>query len=360
MKETALLYSENEFGKVDGKVANGLVRQSDKYAIIGVIDSKLAGKDAGHFLDGITNQIQIFRNIEHALSQLDSIPEHFIYGLAPLESELEEAEREVIFEAIRAGMNIVNGLPQFLSDDITFSEYAGKYNIRIHDVRKPPAKRDLHMFSGKINTITTPIVSVLGTDCATGKRTTAMLLLNALQQKGLNAVFIATGQTGILQGAKYGVAIDMLSSGFATGEIEHAIVSAVEQEHPDIIVVEGQGSLGHPAFTSTCAILRGARPDAIIIQHPPKRKSYCDYPHIPLTTLKSEIQLIEGFADTEVIAVTINHENMTDLEISETITTYEYKYCLPTTDVLKHGCDKLITKLLTVFPELKSQESLVC
>ena len=85
-------------------------------------------------------------------------------------------------------------------------------------------RKDLHIFSGQINKVKTPVITVFGTDCAVGKRTTTVNLVDALKQEGLKAAFIATGQTGILQGSKYGVAIDVLTSGFATGEVENAII----------------------------------------------------------------------------------------------------------------------------------------
>jgi uncharacterized NAD-dependent epimerase/dehydratase family protein len=174
-----------------------------------------------------------------------------------------------------------------------------------------------------------------------------------LRKEGLNAVFIATGQTGILQGAKYGVAVDVLSSGFGTGEVENAVVTAYQTEHPDIIVVEGQGALSHPAFTSSSAILRGAMPDAIILQHPPNRTNHCDFPLIPMPTLKSEIELLEAFSKSRVMAITINHEDMTDDDVEKTILEYEFKYELPTTDVLKYGCQKIVDELFILFPKLQ-------
>ena len=92
-------------------------------------------------------------------------------------------------------------------------------------------------------------------------------------------------------------------------------------------------------------------PNAIILQHPPKRKNHCDYPNIPMPTLESEIELAEVFSRSKVIAITLNHEDMTDEEIKETITEYEKRYQLPTTDVLKYGCEKLVKRLFEVFPE---------
>jgi len=352
MKEKALVFSENEFGKIDGKVANGLVRYSGRWEIVGVIDSTKAGLDAGEYLDGIKNGIPIFRSIDDAIENLNYIPEYFIFGIAPLALFIDREQRKLIVAAMRKGMNIVNGLPEFFTEDDEFIQKASEYGVKIYDFRKSPQRKDLHIFSGSIFKIKTPVVVVTGTDCAVGKRTTTRILVEDLKKKGVNAVFVTTGQTGLLQGAKYGMALDVLSSGFATGEVEKAVVDASETEHPDIIIVEGQGALSHPAFTSSSAIIRGAMPDALIIQHPPKRKYRCDYPFIPMPTLESEIELNEVFSRSKVIAITINHEDMTDDELENTIAEYEDSYKLPTTDILKYGCDKLVKALFEAFPAL--------
>jgi uncharacterized NAD-dependent epimerase/dehydratase family protein len=359
MKVNALVYSENELGKIDGKVANGLVRHSERYQIDGVIDSTKAGLDAGEYLDGTKNGVQIYSTIEDAIENLKYVPEYFIYGIAPLASFLDWKQREIIFAAMKKGMNIVNGLPEFFTDDEEFIQKASEYGVQIYDIRKAPKRKDLHIFSGSINEVKTPVITVLGTDCAVGKRTTAVNLVDALEQEGLNAAFIATGQTGLLQGSKYGIAVDVLSSGFATGEVENAIINACEKENPDIIVVEGQGALSHPAFTSSSAIIRGSMPNAIILQHPPKRINHCDYPNIPMPTLDSEIELLELFSKSPVIAITLNHEDMTDDEVKNTILEYEFKYELPTTDVLKYGSDKLVKTLIDFFPELQKSAALI-
>lgn len=359
MKTKALVFSENEFGKLDGKVANGLARHSEKYNIVGIIDSTKAGKDAGEYLDGIKSGIPIFKSINDAINNLGEVPAYFIYGIAPLASFLDKEQKEIIFTAMKRGMDIVNGLPEFFTDNQEYVLKAKEYGVRIYDIRKPPARKDLHIFKGQISKLKTPVITVFGTDCAVGKRTTTVKLVNELRKKGLKAAFIATGQTGILQGSKYGLAVDVLTSGFATGEVEHAILDAEEKENPDIIIVEGQGALSHPAFTSSSAILRGAMPNAIILQHPPKRINHCDYPNIPMPTLESEIELIEAFSKSKVIAITLNHEDMTDDEVKNKIVEYEYKYDLPTTDVLKFGCDKIIVQLFETFPVLLKAENLI-
>jgi uncharacterized NAD-dependent epimerase/dehydratase family protein len=353
MMARALVYCEDNFGQLDGKVANGLARHSNKYDILGVIDSTKDGLDTGEYLDGIHNGIPVFASIPAALHNLGFVPEYFIYGIAAQAPYLAKAQREVVLAAMQTGMHFVNGLPEFFTEDKEFIRKALEYSVQIYDMRKAPQRRYLHNFSGRIHEVTTPVIAVLGTDCAVGKRTTAVRLVQALQQVGLNPAFIATGQTGLLQGAQYGIAVDVLTSGFAAGEVEHAIMNAYEEEHPDIIVVEGQGALSHPAYTSSSAIVRGAVPNAIILQHPPKRTHHCDYPDIPMPTLASEIALIEVFSKAPVIAITINHEDMTTAELTETIVEYESVYTLPTTDVLQCGCDKLVNTIRDTFPELR-------
>ncbi len=349
MESEALIYCENEFGKLDGKVANGLVRHSEKFKIVGVIDSTKNVMDAGEHLDGVKNGIPIFHSIYEAIANLSQVPKYFIYGIAPLTPVIGNEDREVILSAMKMGMNIVNGLPEFFSDDPELAQSAAEFGVKIYDIRKPLKRKHLHSFTGKIKTVKAPVVAVLGTDCAVGKRTTAVELVKALRAEGIRVVFIATGQTGLLQGAKYGFAVDMLSSGFASGAVEHAIVTAYEEEKPDIIIVEGQGALGHPAFTSSSAIIRGAMPNAIILQHPPKRKTRCDFPDYQMPTIVSEIELLEVFSKSKVVAITLNHEGMTDKELDSHIVQYEEKHRIPVTDVLTQGCDKLVAQLSRLY-----------
>ncbi len=146
MEEKALIYSENEFGKIDGKVANGLVRYSERYNIIGVIDSTKTGLDAGECLDGMKKGIPIFRNIDDALDNLGYIPKYFIYGLAPLAPFLDKEQRKIIVSAMEKGMDIVNGLPEFFTEDDEFIKKANECNVKIFDFRKPPPTKRFASF----------------------------------------------------------------------------------------------------------------------------------------------------------------------------------------------------------------------
>ncbi|NHN33248.1 DUF1611 domain-containing protein [Paenibacillus agricola] len=355
MEKTAIIYCEGQFGTMDGKTANGLVRNSKKYLINGVIDSTKDGLDAGKCLDGRENGIPIFCSLSHAIGNLPEVPDYFIYGIAPANAFLQVHERSILFEAMELGMNIVNPLQEFLTEDEDFIKFAALHNVEILDIRKPPSKKDMGLFSGQILSMPTPVVAVLGTDGAIGKRTTSVLLEKALLEYGIKAVLVATGQTGLIQGAKYGVAIDAIPFQFMIGEIEKEVIKAYENEQPDIIIVEGQGALSHPAYISSAGIIRGARPGAIIVQHAPKRENLGDFDYLKMPKLESEIELIETFSKSKVIAITINHERMSDQEINSAIHEYEQQFHIPATDVLKHGCDKLVISILEKFPQLKDK-----
>jgi uncharacterized NAD-dependent epimerase/dehydratase family protein len=352
-KKTALVYCENQFGLMDGKTAAGLVRHSDIYNVVGIIDSSLAGKDAGTELGGERNYIPIFASLDDALSKLVEVPSCYIYGKAPLETRIPYEERLLVLEAMQNGMDIINGLHEFFSDDSEFIQKAAQYGIQIKDIRKPPSLKDLHVFTGERSKVNVPIIAMLGTDCACGKMTTAVELNQSLNNLGVKSIMVATGQTSLMQGAKYGVAIDALVSQFVIGEIENSIVEAFEQEQPDIILIEGQSAVSHPAFLGSLAILKASVPDGVILQHPPARRFRCDFPLLKMPNVESEIELIETISQSVVIAIALSHENLTNEQVEETIEEYENRFHLPTTDVLNDGCQKLVQALSDRFPKLK-------
>ncbi|WP_193178385.1 DUF1611 domain-containing protein [Oricola nitratireducens] len=349
---TAIVYCEGNLGAIDGKTANGLVRHSERYNIIAVIDSQKAGRDAGEILDGKPNLIPVFRGLADALAHCDSLPDYFIYGMAPATGMLSKHERKVVLEAIGRGMNIVNGLHEFLNEDPEFAAACKASNVEILDVRKPRPKNDLRLFSGRIAGFDCPRIAVLGTDCAIGKRTTASILTRALVGAGVKAVMVTTGQTGLIQGSRYGVALDAVPSQFCCGELEATVIDACEGENPDVVIIEGQGALSHPAFCTSAFILRGSAPDGVILQHAPGRSHRCDFSDMKMPTPMSEIRLIEAFSDTKVIGLTINHENMTDTEVGVSIEAYRDQLGIPVTDALARPKELLVDMVLSSFPQL--------
>jgi uncharacterized NAD-dependent epimerase/dehydratase family protein len=350
---TAIVYCEGQFGEQDGKTANGLVRHSERYEILSVIDSTRSGADAGTYLDGAANGIPVLAGLREAIAHAGHVPDYLICGVAPADGLLSSAQRVVLLDGIARGMHIINGLHEFLDDDAEFVAASLLANVTITDVRRPKDKKDLKLFSGRIFDVTCPRIAVLGTDGAVGKRTTATLLVKALQASGINAVMVGTGQTTLIQGGKYGVALDALVPQFCSGEVEDRVVAAFEGERPDVIVVEGQGALSHPAYITSAHILRGSRPAGVIVQHAPKRRFLGDFPMVAMPTVASEVALIEAFADTRVIGITINHELMTPEEITESIQQHELELGLPATDPLTRPLDELAEMALAAFPSLQ-------
>ncbi len=354
---TAVVYCEGNFGAIDGKTANGLVRHSEKYTILSVIDSEKAGLDAGTVLDDESNGITICCDLNEALAQAEVLPDYFIFGIAPATGKLSTCERSLMLEAIGLGMNVVNGLHEFLNDDPEFRAASEANHVEILDVRRPRPKKDLRMFSGRIDQVTCPRIAVLGTDCAIGKRTTSTILARALNAVGLKAVMVGTGQTGLIQGARYGIALDAVPSNFCAGELEATIIEAFEREEPDVIIIEGQGALSHPAYSTSASILRGSCPDAVVLQHAPGRLHRCDFEQMKMPAPASEIHLIQTFADTKVIGLTLNHEHMTDVEVNAAITLYECGLGIPVTDALTRSPERLVEMVLAAFPELREKQT---
>jgi uncharacterized NAD-dependent epimerase/dehydratase family protein len=354
---TAVVYCEANFGDIDGKTANGLVRHSEKYDILAVIDSHKAGLDSGSVLDDKPNAIPICFDLDAALALADRVPDYFIFGIAPSSGLLSAPERSLILKAIGLGMDIVSGLHEFLADDPEFAAASVANGVLIRDVRKPRATKDLRVFSGRISEVDCPRIAVLGTDCAIGKRTTATILTQALRARGLKAVMVGTGQTGLMQGARYGVALDAVPTQFCAGELEATVVEAYHAEKPDVIIIEGQGALSHPAYSTSSFILRGSCPQAVVLQHAPGRSHRCDFESMPMPDPTKEIELIEMFADTRVIGMTINHENMDDEQVTAAIGRYEREMGLPVTDALTRSPMQLVEMVLSAFPELAVKSS---
>jgi uncharacterized NAD-dependent epimerase/dehydratase family protein len=352
---TAIVYCEANFGSLDGKTANGLIRHSEKYKILAVIDSKKAGRDSGAILDDAPNGIPVCRNLAEALHIVQELPDHFIYGIAPSSGRLSGEERRIVLSAIGMGMNIVSGLHEFLGDDAEFADAARAGGVTIADVRKPPSAALLRAFNGRIRDVTCPRIAILGTDCAIGKRTTASILTRALVDRGINAVMIGTGQTGLMQGARYGVALDAIPSQFCAGELEALIIDAFEREDPDVIIVEGQGALSHPAYSTSALILRGSQPNGVILQHAPGRRHRCDFAHMPMPTPRSEIGLIQAFSGAKVIGLTINHENMSGDEVDAAIARYERNLKIPATDALSRSSEHLVAMVASAYPEIRAK-----
>lgn len=347
----AVILCDGYFGQNTGKTANGLVRYSKRYAIVGVIDRTKAGRDAGEVLDGKPSGIPIVASLKEAIERCS--PQTLIVGVATFGGYIPPEYRPILRGAIENGLNLVAGLHEYLSEDPEFAQLAEAHGVSLFDARKPRPIRESKQFSDLSRKLPCLRIPVLGTDGAIGKRTTALLLTDALNEEGIPATFVATGQTGIIQGSSYGVPLDSIKGDFMVGELESEIVRAYEETKPKAIIVEGQGSISHPAYVSgTRAIINASMPSGMLMMHAPSRKTRSfrrDVVAWPMPTVEDEIEWLEFFTriagNGKVIGIGINHENMTRDEVEETVRSYEARYKLPTADPLWHGCEKFVDRI---------------
>jgi len=346
----AIVYCEGAFNTPNGKTAHGLVRFTERYKVLGVIDSRHAGKDAGEVLDGKANHIPVFASLKEALVSLK--PAYFVIGLAPDGGRLPAEARGTVKEAISHGLNVDSGLHDFLSDDPEITALAIQHHVTLRDVRKTPGRSDLHFFTGNIEKVDCLKIAVLGTDSAVGKRTTGWLIVHGLRARGYKSELIGTGQTAWMQGAKYSMIMDSLINDFVSGEIEHAVYEAWKQETPDAIVIEGQGSLLNPAYPGGFEILAAGRPDVIILQHAPTRLEYDGFPGYAMHPLPHQIQAIEFISGKKVVAITVNHEGIPAERIGEACAQITEATGLPAFDVLAHGADGLVEVIIPLLKRI--------
>ena len=344
---TALIYCDGAFNTPNGKTAHGLVRFTERYSVVGVIDHVYAGQDGGEVLDGKPNSIPIFASLVQAMAALtgELRPRTLVVGLAPDGGRLPAEARETILAALATGLNVDSGLHDFLYKDSDLMAIAAKHGCRVRDIRRTPDRDELHFFTGKIDEVDCLKIAVLGTDSAIGKRTTAWIIVHAARRSGLKAEMIGTGQTAWMQGAKYSMIMDSCINDFVSGEIEHAVYGAWKNESPDILLIEGQGSLMNPAYPGGFEILAAGRPDFVILQHAPKRLEYDGFPGYPLHSLPEQINAIETISGKKVVAVTLNHELMQKDEIGPACARITEETGLPAFDVLEYGSDELVQLL---------------
>ncbi len=341
----AIIYCEGNFRTSNGKTAHGLVRRSERYRVLSVIDSTSAGNDAGQVLDRRQADIPIHPDLMTALddaTQRGTPATHFVIGLAPDGGRLSDSGKDAVAAALRSELNVDSGLHDFLSEDPHLSALAEKHGVTLRDVRKPPPRNELHFFSGKIEQVGALTIALLGTDSAVGKRTTAWLLVDALRSAGIDTEMIGTGQTAWMQGARYSIVLDSLVSDFVTGEIEHAVWQAWQETKPQVIVLEGQGSLLNPAYPGGFELLAAGRPDAVVLQHAPARRDYDGFPGYPLHPIEHQIEAIEVISSAPVIAITINHEGLDGNEVQAACAEINRSTGLPTFDVLREGANGLV------------------
>jgi uncharacterized NAD-dependent epimerase/dehydratase family protein len=251
--------------------------------------------------------------MDAAIEALEKV-DYLIIGVATVGGRLPKNMLALIFDAVKKGISVVNGLHEYLNEKADLVDIAASTGAQLIDVRKPKSRADLHFWDGAIFNVTAPIVAVIGMDCAMGKRTTARMLKQACNAEGMKAEMIYTGQTGWLQGGKYGFIFDSTLNDFVSGELEHAIVSCWKDTQPDILFLEGQSSLRNPSGPCGLELLISGNAKHVVLIFAPKRKYFDNEAHWgEIPSVASEIEIIEKLG-SKVIAVAVNTENCTDEE----------------------------------------------
>jgi uncharacterized NAD-dependent epimerase/dehydratase family protein len=296
--------------------------------------------------------IPIVAGLDEAIRVAGRRPDYFVVGVATHGGVLPDRLRPAIGEALSRGINVDSGLHELLGDDPELAARAREGGAHIRDVRRTPSREEMHAFTGRILKVTSIRLAVLGTDSGVGKRTTSVRLVQGLNAQGMRAVLVGTGQTSWMQGVRYGLIMDSLVNDFVAGEIEHQVLRAFREEQPDVIVIEGQGCLTHPAYPGGFEILAGARPNGVVLQHAPARAHYDGFPDFPLAGMEKEMTLIHLLSGAPVVAIALNHEGLSPEEALAQAAAYREHHGIPCCDALRDGVGSIIEELRRRFPRL--------
>jgi uncharacterized NAD-dependent epimerase/dehydratase family protein len=337
-----VILAEGQFGPHSAKTAYGVIRYG-RDDVVAVLDSTHAGENVAAYLPG--RDIPIVAALGEALA-LPRRPDALLIGIAPTGGRLPDAWRAVIRGAIDAGLDVLSGLHTFVGDDPEFAALAASRGATIVDYRRPPDR--LETAVGRRHEPGKRVILTVATDCAIGKMSVALELRRAAIEAGQSAVFVPTGQTGMMIDG-WGVAVDRVISDFAQGTVEWLVEQG--EALGDWVIVEGQGSLDHPAYSSvTLALIHGATPQAMVMVHKPGLAEH-DFDHLPeasfpIAKLPEFIDLHERVAGlvapSRVVAVALNTSLTPDEDDARRlIEATAAETGLPTDDPVRFGPDRL-------------------
>jgi len=350
--DTALILTNGRLDTDDAKTAHGLIRGSNRFKIVGVIDPVSAGRDAGEVLDGRHRNIPVYASIADAIEQTQRKPDFGIVGVALSGGKLPKEWHQILLDAIYNRINIISTMHHPLSEIPVLRDAVRKNGVQIIDLRKPKPIEELHFWSGEIYQVKTPKIAVLGMDCSIGKRTTCRLIETTCRKNGIRAEMIYTGQTGWLQGYKHGFIFDATLNDFVSGELEHAIVECARESSPDLILIEGQSGLRNPSGPCGSEIIVSANVKGVILQHAPFRRHYEELERLGcrLPDVQDEIELIKMFG-AETLAVTLNGESGAEEDLIDYQDELAQRLGLPVIRPLQDGVTDLLPVIRRFIPK---------
>ena len=326
-----LILAEGSFGPLSSKTANACIRYvPDEVAV--VLDSGTAGRTAQDVL-GFGGNIPVVGTFAAGMAFQ---PNALLIGIAPAGGQFPDAWRPIVGDALRAGLDVWSGLHTMLGDDHEFAAVAFASGATIRDLRRAPAGLDVA--SGRVRDLNATVVLTVGTDCNIGKMTAQLQVQSSVRQLGHRVSFAATGQTGILVEGR-GIAVDAVIADFIAGAAESLTIEAAADA--DIVLVEGQGSLIHPAYSGvTLGLMHGALPHAMVLCAQPSRTTIHRNPWVHIPPLSDMIRLYEGAMESlrpsPVIAIALNTFDLDEREARKAIERVRSETGLPTTDPVRY------------------------
>jgi uncharacterized NAD-dependent epimerase/dehydratase family protein len=329
------IIAEGEFGVLTSKTAACIVRYQPE-RVVCVIDSTKSGRTAGDVL-GYGGRIPIVASVQDAVPLA---PDTLLIGIAPRGGSLPPQWRQTLMTAIDRGLNIISGLHTMLRDDPEIANLAAYRGVRIWDIREPVLPDGVSQ--GALRDKDGLVILTVASDSRSGKMTVAYELAEWLTGKGIDARFVATGQTGILLSG-WGVVVDRVPGDFMSRVVEDLTVEALASSR--VAVVEGQGSLVHPGYSGVAlSIMHGCYPDAMILCHQPTRREIRGY-NIKIPALGDLIRMHEDVmgpvVPSKVIAIALNTFDLDEAEALAAVDTVEDETGLPATDIVRWGCERI-------------------
>jgi len=351
---TAIVLTNGGLKERHAKTAHGLLRGSQRFTLMGIIDPEYAGKNTGDIFPELETHIPIFKAVSEAVEKLPQKPAFCIIGVALHGGILPTSFRKEIIQAIKCGISIVSGLHTQINDDPEFHNLSQKYQVKLIDVRKPPPLEQRHFWSGESLKIKTPRIAILGMDCVIGKRTTGNLLRQICEGHGIRTEFIYTGQTGWMQGLKYGFVFDATVNDFISGEIERQIIQCYEESHPDLILIEGQSSLRNPSGPCGSEFILSGNCKGVVLQHAPGRIYYDGMEELKITipAVEEEVDLIRYYG-AKTLAITLNEENISETQMKLCQQELQKKLSIPVVRPLNGELPEILSVIRRFLKEYK-------
>ena len=318
-----------------GKTAHGVLRYRPEH-VVAVLDSTRAGADQNGF--------PVVASVADALPYG---PTAALVGVATQGGRFPPAWRELLKDAIRAGLDVENGLHEFVTRDAELVALALEHGVELRDLRRPPD--GLNVPTGANLTHGGTTVLTVGSDCAIGKMTVALELDREARRRGIASEFVPTGQTGIAI-AGWGIAVDAVVSDFIAGAAEQLVLEGVSRGG-ELLLVEGQGSVLHPAYSGvTLGLIHGSAPHAFVLCHQAGATEVEGYPGHPLLPLPELVELHEWISlparKARVAAVALNTRELSDDAARATIARAEAETGLIADDPVRFGADRILDAVL--------------